>query len=219
MLILALDLGLTTGWSLLDTAARIDRQSSGVWQLDDYGPEAHARFVALADRLDAAIAAFYVGDARRPAMIAYESVRFAGGGPDAGFSYGGLRAVMLLKAATYRVPYIGVTPAQVKRAAGLRSHAPKEQVLEAAGRRWPAVRFATHDEADARFVALAAAIRPAVLTAAPVVANLPPATCTGPMRTTHPDQLPPRVSAEVAPPGAPCGVATTARRGGYRGGC
>lgn len=151
MRILALDLGTLTGWAVLNVESR--RMKSGLWRLaDDGSTQDHARFVDLAQILGVALSQ------EKPDRIAYEYVRhLRGRSGDAVNVYGGLRGILLHAAWSFAIPYKGYSPAEVKKAAGLRSHASKEQMVEAAGRRWPGVEFASDDEVDARYVALAAA--------------------------------------------------------------
>ena len=146
--ILALDLGLKCGVAVL----RGSDFDSNLWRLDeiDY---AHGRFHSLDVHLAAAI------EEHRPRIIAYEELHFAGGGPDALVSYGGLRAVVLLAAARAAVPYLGVSPATWKRVAGLGAGTKAKDAAVAARVRWPGVSFQSDDEAVARFIALAAAAR------------------------------------------------------------
>ncbi len=153
MRILGVDLGVSCGWALLDTETG-EFVNSGAVLLFARGrdKEDHARYVHLAEW----IRAWVSDETEGPDLIAYEKVEHAPA-VDSAHSYGGLRGVLLLTAAEHGVRYLGVNVAKVKKAAGLRSHASKDQILAAARARWPGYEFASDDEADARWVALAAA--------------------------------------------------------------
>lgn len=146
MKILALDLGLKCGVAMIDG----DRMTSNLWRLDE-SDLPHWRFHALRLNLGVAVESY------RPQLVAYEELHFAGGGPAALVSYGGLRAVVLLEAAQSNVKYLGIGPSTWKKAAGLGAGTKAADALAAARARWPGHEFQSHDEAVARWIALAAA--------------------------------------------------------------
>jgi hypothetical protein len=149
--ILALDLGLKTGAAVLSPDGAL---LSWLWRLPGKTSADHARFFQLAKSLLHAL------EENAPiGLIAYEELHFAGGGPDALISYGGLRATVLLTAAGAGVPYLGIKPATWKRAAGLEARTDAKDALAAAMRRWPAASFESPDVAVARWIAVAASAK------------------------------------------------------------
>jgi Holliday junction resolvasome RuvABC endonuclease subunit len=154
--ILALDLATTTGWALRQPDGTM---TSGVWDLGAPKP-AHARYVALHDLLyQARLEQF-----PPPDVVAFEDVKHHFG-TAAAHAYGGLRAIMLNCCAQRGIPYLPINVQHVKVAAGLPPAGKKAQVLAAARLRWPGVDFATDDEADARWIAEAAATKLAAMAA------------------------------------------------------
>lgn len=149
MRILALDLGLRCGVAITGG----EPIASEIWQLDRDDDQAHSRFGRLFVLLSCRV------ESVEPDLIAYEELHFAGGGPDALVSYGGLRGVLLLVAARHDTRYLGVKPATWKKAAGLGAGSKAKDALAAARARWPGVEFASADEAVARWIAVAAAER------------------------------------------------------------
>ena len=147
MTILAIDLGTRTGYAILRDG---EPRQVGLFRLSGEDEQDHVRFVGLDTGLRELVRRAH------PSLIAYERVRHAGGGVGAVQVYGGLRAILLVVAAHAGVPYVGVEPARVKRAAGLRSAAGKPEMLAAARARWPGLAFETDDVADACFVGVAA---------------------------------------------------------------
>lgn len=148
MRILALDLGTRCGWAMRHDADRID---SGVWNLQPRrqdGPGMRwVRFRAhLSDLLAAA----------KPEMVAFEEVR-RHLGTDAAHVFGGLKAVLEEECERAKIPYTSIPVATIKREATGKGNADKDAMVAAARARWPGFEPATDDEADARFLALAAA--------------------------------------------------------------
>lgn len=145
--ILALDLGVHTGWALHDGC---DVTASGVKAFDD---DEHAlRFGVFADWIRDML------DDHTPRLVAFEDVRHVGAGSDAAHHWGALYGLLLAECGRRGQRYLRVNVAAVKRAAGLGSAASKSAVVAAARARWPAW-DGCHDEADARWVAVAAAAR------------------------------------------------------------
>lgn len=142
--ILALDLGIHTGWALHDGR---DVVASGVEVFDH--DELAFRFHAWAEWLRGRLDALDVG------LLAFERVRHVGAGTDAAHHWGALHGLLLAECGRRRLRYLGVSPAAVKRAAGLGSAASKAAMVRAAEMRWPVWRGGD-DEADARWVAAAA---------------------------------------------------------------
>lgn len=149
MKIIALDLGLSCGVAWLDAAlGEISSRNLTLAKPRDY---AHVRVKTLHDALTAIIRE----PGHRPDLVAYEKVEFVSTTASA-HSYGALEGMLLYVAAREGVPYLGIGVATVKKAAGLPHDATKEAMLAAARARWPDHDFKTHDESDARFVAVAA---------------------------------------------------------------
>jgi len=147
-MILALDLGMTTGWARTTDDGTV--YSSGVWCMDGWDvPRAYSQI-----REDIEMRVGTVS------LVAYEDVpASAHRGGDAAHRWGGFEAIVLTACYRHRKQYLGVKPAQWKRVAGLRSGSGPEDALRAAQARWPDHVFATDDEAVARWVALAATSR------------------------------------------------------------
>lgn len=153
-MILALDLGTTTGFALHDGR---DVVRSGVWRFTASSPS--SAYAEL--RHDLRLLLFWLpplDPARGEAhLLAYEAVPAqAHAGGDAAHRWGGFEAIVLAECEAERVRYLGIRPAAWKRAAGLRSATGEAEALAAAQRRWPGVVFGSEDEAVARFVAVAA---------------------------------------------------------------
>lgn len=141
-MILSLDLGLSCGWAC---APRGTIGSSGTWRLSE-GDRARA-YAALREELLSDVTR---GDV---SLIAYEDVPAqTHSGGDAAHFWGGLEGVVLTVCAETSTRYLGVKPAQWKRAAGLRSATGPAEALVAAKKRWPEWTFTSEDEAVARWV-------------------------------------------------------------------
>ena len=151
-MILSLDLGASTGWALYNPAVPIF-YNSGTWDLREAGEDIAERCKLLRERIVRA----GFGHA---GTLAYEQVRHIGGGPIAAHHYGALRATAREARLAIGWNVVEINTTQVKRAAGLGSAADKRAMLVEAARLWPDVgpwTMRRHDEADARFCALAAA--------------------------------------------------------------
>jgi hypothetical protein len=154
--ILALDLGLTTGWACLSPGGHI---FSGTWKLKpsrfDSRGAAFLRFEAL---LQGAIGEPGASP-KAGVVIAVEAVR-RHKGTDAAHIYGALLGIVLKVCEEHQIEHIGISVAAIKREAtgkGGGAGTGKQDMLAAAALRWPDERMADDNEADARFVALAAA--------------------------------------------------------------
>lgn len=153
-MILALDLGLSTGLALHDGG---DVTWSATVTLPAAAPS--RAYAALRIHVESFVG-YPVGDQRRPDLVAYEAVPAqAHVGGDAAHRWGGFEAIVLAECERARVRYLGIRPAEWKRAAGLRSGTDAADALAAARRRWPGVKFGSADEAVARWIAVTAAGR------------------------------------------------------------
>lgn len=149
MKILALDLGTLTGWATFTPKARPVIRS-GVWNLAD--PEPGRRILALRRLLRAELPGVE--------LLAFEDVPAqAHSGGDAAHLWGAWWGELMATCSERRLRFLGVAPATWKRAADLGAGTDAIDALRAAQARWPGVRFATPDEAVARWVAVAAAGR------------------------------------------------------------
>jgi hypothetical protein len=144
----ALDLGIHTGWALHD-GQDVVRSGVEVFDHDELAFRFHAWAAWLRGRMD---------ELPEVHLLAFERVRHAGAGTDAAHHWGALYGLLLAECGRRNLRYLGINPTAVKRAAGLGSAASKAAIVRAAELRWPAWRGGD-DEADARFVALAAAER------------------------------------------------------------
>lgn len=140
-MILALDLGTSCGFAVAKRDGSI--VASGTWELGEDPPRRVQRLL------------LHIVDGPRVTLIAYEKVVFHYG-VDAAHVYGALEGIVHLACADREIPYLPVNAAKVKAAAGLSGKAKKEDMVAAARATWGDAAVATHDEADARFVAMAA---------------------------------------------------------------
>lgn len=150
--ILGLDPATKCGWStwIIDT----DTWESGVWNLAASSHQgAGMRWVHLRMRLAALLDEF------RPQVVAFEEVVAGHSGTTAGHVYGGAVAHIEELCESAGVPYQGVNVGTVKTVAVGRASAAKRLVTAAGRERWPSRRKLGADEIDARFVALAWAVR------------------------------------------------------------
>jgi Holliday junction resolvasome RuvABC endonuclease subunit len=150
VILIALDLGLTTGWCLHDTHEAW--WHSGTWNLKGSRYDSSGmRFVRFRAHLKELIA-----NANYPDLVAYEEVR-RHLGVDASHAYGGFLAVLQEECEQRGVPYMGVPVGTVKKTATGRGNASKEDMMAAARARWLGWEPVDDNEADARWVAVAAA--------------------------------------------------------------
>jgi hypothetical protein len=154
--ILALDLGLTTGWACLSPGGHV---FSGTWRLKPSRFDSRgAAFLRLESKLHEVIGHPGACPSVAP-VIAFEAVR-RHKGTDAAHIYGGLLAIVLKVCEQRQIEHIGIAVSAIKREAtgkGGGAGTGKTDMLAAAAQRWPDERMADDNEADARFVALAAA--------------------------------------------------------------
>lgn len=142
-MVMGLDLGLRTGWAILDAAGI--RLHSGVLRFNAYpNPIIRARFVR--DRLTTLIAA----RGRDVTHVGYEMVR-RHEGTQAAHVYGGLQWAVLSAMWQHQASLTALEVAEAKRTATGKGNADKDAMLAAARRRWGDV--ADHNEADALWIA------------------------------------------------------------------
>ncbi len=150
MILLAIDPGTHCGWALRDLATGV-YLGSGVW---DLGARRHEgggmRFLRLRSYLLEVLDGVTVG------LVAYEEVR-RHLGTDAAHIYGGIVASITAECEARGIPYCGIPIATIKKAATGRGNADKAAMVAAAAARWPGWEPETDDEADARWIAEAAA--------------------------------------------------------------
>ena len=84
-------------------------------------------------------------------MIYYEEVRMHLG-IDAGHAYGGYLAVLQMFCEERKIPYEGLGVGAIKKEAVGKGVASKDQMLDAAVKRFPSVNITDHNHADALFV-------------------------------------------------------------------
>lgn len=154
-MILGLDLGTTTGYALVNGS---EVAQSGVLRLP--GAEPSRAYSLFREFLEDSLICWHVLDARRVDLVAYEAVPAqAHAGGDAAHRWGGWEALLLAECERAGIRYLGVPIARWKKAAGLRSGSSPADALAAARKRWPGYKFATADEAVARWIAVSAAGR------------------------------------------------------------
>jgi len=134
--VLALDLGTTVGFALLDEAGALQVGHRTLSGEEGERYEAFRRWLSRAFQ--------WLG---RDGCVAFEDVRF-----NRGRSYiPGLRAVLMAECVARDVAYVGVGVSELKKWATSNGNAPKSAMVEAAGRFTD--RPLTEDEADAVLVA------------------------------------------------------------------
>ena len=152
MIIVALDLGTKTGWCLCDTNEAW--WHSGTWDLSGSRYDSHGmRYVRFRTHLKELLA-----NANSPGLVAYEEVR-RHLGVDASHVYGGMIAILqeVCETEVRKVPYLGIPVGTVKKTACGKGNANKADMMQAARKRWPGWEPVDDNEADARWVAVAAA--------------------------------------------------------------
>jgi hypothetical protein len=145
-MILSLDIATACGWAIVALDGHV--VTSGAWQLASH--DVGRRVNDLRERI-----AVHTPPVT---IVAYESLRFSGAA-DAAHHWGALWGVVRGVIADRGLPYLEVTPATWKRAAGLRSNSGPDAALAAARSRWPEDGIRSEDEAVARWVGVVAASR------------------------------------------------------------
>lgn len=147
-MLLAIDPGTSCGWALRGPAGVV---ASGVWNLRGGRFEGGGmRFLRLRRLLDEAYSATPFGE------VAFEEVR-RHLSSDAAHIYGGIVAVLTTFCEERGIPYQGIHFTAAKRQATGKGNAKKPAMLAAAKARWPGYEFEDDNEADARWIAEAAA--------------------------------------------------------------
>lgn len=147
-MILGIDTSTSCGWALLSNDGR--RVQSGTWDLAPSKVDGSGvRFTRLHDHLDALRRTW-----PRITHVAYEVPGRMHTQANYLACYG-ITTHVESWAERQGLEYCGFAPAEVKNAAGLSGNAKKHEMIEAAEARWAPYCFATDDEADAMFVALA----------------------------------------------------------------
>lgn len=147
MTVIGHDIGATSGWAVFRADSR---RSSGVHISP---PSPHAE--RLTDWHE------WVGqlyDAHQPAVVAYEYVRFPHQSTDAARLYYGIMTCIILAARARHCEVVAIPVQTVKMVATGRGNADKEAMLRAAKAQWPDQRIVAHDQADALWIAHAAAL-------------------------------------------------------------
>lgn len=147
--ILSIDPGTNCGW-----AVKRDGQivASGVWNLKGGRFEGGGmRFVHFKNYLNSVCSAYRPFD-----MVVFEEVR-RHMGVDAAHVYGGIVAVLTSWCEVEKIPYTAIPVGTIKKLATGKGNANKEAMIAAAQAKWPGHVFEDDNEADARFIAEAAA--------------------------------------------------------------
>lgn len=139
-MLVALDLASTTGWAVWDDGDVVD---CGVWDIaPKRGSSPGVRYLKLLSRLDA-LRESYPGIK----VVAYERGHHRGGHST---EYAlGYETHIQSWCARHDLEHYAYHTSKVKQAACDSGRASKEQVLEAARKRWPHFTFETDDQADA----------------------------------------------------------------------
>jgi Holliday junction resolvasome RuvABC endonuclease subunit len=147
-MILGIDTSTSCGWALLLNNGR--RVQSGMWDLQPSKVHgAGVRFTRLHDYLDGLYRAW-----PRITHVAYE-IPVRARTRDVALALFGITTHVESWAERNDLEYEGLMPKTVKAAAGLGERAEKGEMIAAAERVWSPYSFASSDEADACFVALA----------------------------------------------------------------
>lgn len=150
MKILSIDPGSRCGWALYDSSTK-EFLVSGVWDLTPpRGCSPGVRYLKLRSRLAEVLDAYVeIG------TLAVEGAHHRGG---AATEYAiGVVTHCQAWAAEVGVELLQVRASTVKRVATGRGNASKDEMMDAAESMWKGVRFHSDDEADARWIAVAAA--------------------------------------------------------------
>ena len=146
--LIGIDPGTACGWAILDSNG--NRIASGTW---DLRPRRHEgggmRYLRVRQYVEALLAT--------PAgvrALAYEEVR-RHAGTDAAHVYGGIVAMIAAVCQERGVPYVGIPVGTIKRAATGKGNASKDEMMQAAGKRWPTAIGCDDNEADALWIASA----------------------------------------------------------------
>lgn len=142
--VLAIDPGTRCGWAAMKGGEVV---ASGVWNLTTGrfagGGMRYLRFRRiLVEALESL----------SPSLVAFEEVR-RHLGTDAAHVFGGLVAILTAECEERGIPYQGFPVGAVKKTATGKGNAPKEAMLAAARRRWPAVEVTDDNQADALWIA------------------------------------------------------------------
>lgn len=150
MRILGIDPGSRCGWALYDTVSK-EFLVSGVWDLTPpRGCSPGVRYLRLRSRLAEVLEAYPEID-----VLAVEAAHHRGG---AATEYAiGIVTHCQAWAAEQGVEVLQVRATTVKRVATGRGNASKDEMMDAAEAMWKGVHFRSDDEADARWIAVAAA--------------------------------------------------------------
>lgn len=153
MNILAIDPGLSCGWCILRLPQTGFFINSGVWDLHGNRFEgAGMRILRLRGCLSQ-----IARDAGPFELVAFEEVR-RHLGVDAAHMYGAITHEIMAWCEQNTIPYRGIPVATVKKRATGKGNANKEKMLAAAQKQWPCHVFADDNEADARWIAVCAAV-------------------------------------------------------------
>jgi Holliday junction resolvasome RuvABC endonuclease subunit len=149
--IIALDPGCTTGWCVRRPTKAV--LAAGVWKLSGgTRHESHGmRVIRFERHLNELIRSI-----DGPVFIAYEEVR-RHMGVDAAHMYGALAASIQRVCSERQLDYLAIPVGTVKKLATGKGNAKKDAMLAAAAARWPGIQIEDDNQADAMFIAEAAA--------------------------------------------------------------
>lgn len=139
MNILALDLGQNCGWAMLSDG----KIKSGVWDLKPSKFDSHGqRFLTFKRHLETEI---IIGGVEK---VYYEAVR-KHIGTDAAQAYGGYMAHVQSVCLENDIPYTGVPVQTIKKHATGKGNADKQQMVDAAIKKFPRTNVIDDNQADA----------------------------------------------------------------------
>ena len=141
MKIIGLDLGTSCGWASSEGA-------SGVWNMSGNKSEGGGmRFIRFRRHMtDLCL---------RATLVAFEDVRRHGkmNGTHSAHIYGGFKSHLMEWCEANSVPYVGITPAEIKKHATGKDNASKDDMVKAAKELWPTTFTSGDDnEADAIWI-------------------------------------------------------------------
>jgi len=151
MSILALDLGTTTGWALWHN----DHMTSGTWTFKNSRFEGGGmRFL----RFERCLTGFWDGEGEgldKLSEIVFEEVR-RHRGTAAAHAYGGFLATLTRWCEFCGIPYRAIPVGTIKKVATGKGNAGKPAMIAAAQAKWPEADITDDNEADARWILMAA---------------------------------------------------------------
>lgn len=148
--IIAIDPGCTTGWCVRRPSKHV---TAGTWKLS--GGTRHESHGMRIIRFEMQLKGL-LDSIDGPVLVAYEEVR-RHMGVDAAHMYGAIAASLQRVCAERKLDYLAIPVGTVKKLATGKGNAKKDAMIAAAVCRWPGIQIEDDNQADAMFIAEAAA--------------------------------------------------------------